>query len=175
MQTTKNRKIALIAIAAVAVVGAGSAFAAAKLHTGSAQATSASRNGGFRPGGGGGGFHGDGFRGGGGGSLQSAASYLGITTQQLFTDLRSGKTLAQIANATKGKSTSGLISAMVAAQKQSIAQAVSSGRLTQAQATSMQANLTQRVTQMVNGTGFRGFGGRPGGGGGNGPGPPDTL
>jgi hypothetical protein len=46
-------------------------------------------------------------------SLSTAASYLEITEQSLFDQLRAGKTLAEIANATPGKSASGLVDALV--------------------------------------------------------------
>jgi hypothetical protein len=85
------------------------------------------------------------------GGLDAAASYLGLTEDQLRTQLESGKTLAQIANATSGKSAAGLIAALVAAEKQEIANAVSSGKLTQAQADAITADLQQRVTDLVNG------------------------
>ena len=111
----------------------------------------------------GGGFRGGRGFGGRAGGLQAAATYLGISTTDLFTDIRSGKSLAQIANSTSGKSASGLIDAMVAAQEQQISAAVKSGRLTQAQADQLTANVKSRVTAMVNGTGF---GGPPGGGNG---------
>ena len=47
--------------------------------------------------------------------LAAAATYLGISGDTLRSDLQSGKTLAQIADATSGKSASGLIDALVAA------------------------------------------------------------
>jgi len=47
--------------------------------------------------------------------LSTAASYLGLTASDLQSQLQSGKTLAQIANATSGKSADGLIQALVAA------------------------------------------------------------
>jgi hypothetical protein len=51
---------------------------------------------------------------GGPGGLDAAATYLGTTADALRTQLQSGKTLAQIANATSGKSAAGLIDALVA-------------------------------------------------------------
>jgi hypothetical protein len=46
--------------------------------------------------------------------LEAAATYLGTTADALRTQLQSGETLAQIANATAGKSAQGLIDALVA-------------------------------------------------------------
>jgi hypothetical protein len=105
-----------------------------------------------------------------GAGLDAAASYLGISEDQLRSDLESGKTLAQIANATPGKSASGLIGALVAAAKQKLDAAVKAGALTQAQETTILSGLQQMVSDLVNGThpagpGF-GFGhdfGPPGG------------
>ena len=57
-----------------------------------------------------------------------------ISQADLLTPLQSGKTLAQVAGATSGKSVAGLIDALVAAEKTELAAAVTAGRLTQAQA-----------------------------------------
>src|SRR4051812_1163805 len=87
----------------------------------------------------------------GGDDLAAAASYLGTTPADLLAQLGSGKTLAQVANATSGKSAAGLIAALVAHEKQELAAAVSARRLTQAQADAMSAELQQRITDLVNG------------------------
>jgi hypothetical protein len=101
--------------------------------------------------------------GGPGDDLDAAATYLGTTPSELLTQLQAGKTLAQIA----GSKTSGLIAALVAHEKQEIADAVTAGRLTQAQADQIARTLTQRFTDLVNG--LRPSGG-PGPGFGHGPG-----
>lgn len=183
METTRNRKIGAAAVAVVALAGVGTALAASKLNGHSASA-SGLRPGGFATGpqqGGtpGQGFgrtdgYGFGFRNGGGpgrfgfggpgGGLSAAATYLGLSQTQLFSQLQSGKTLAQIANATSGKSASGLIDAMVAQQKSELEAAVKAGRITQALADRVEANLKQRVTDIVNGSfGSRGRGFGPSG------------
>jgi hypothetical protein len=97
-----------------------------------------------------------GFRGPGeyrhfGADIAVAASYLGITEDQLRTDLQSGKTLAQLAK-DKGKSVDGLVSALYNAEKKELDQAVSDGRLTKDQEQTILANLKQRITGKVNGT-----------------------
>ena len=161
MQNTRNRKLGAIAIAVVALAGVGTAYAASKFHSSSSSTNAAARGGGFvapargqfggPPSGngyGGGGFGGGRFGGRGGfdgpgGSFTAASSYLGISQAQLLTDIRSGKTLAQIANSTSGKSASGLIVAMVAAQKSQLDAAVKSGRITQAMADQIEANLNE--------------------------------
>ena len=192
MQNSRNRKLGAIAVAVVALAGVGTAYAASKLHSSSSSTSAAARGGfaapaggqfgappssnGYGRGFGGRSFDGRGFGlGGPGGSFTAAATYLGVSQAQLFTDIRSGKTLAQIANSTSGKSASGLIDAMVAAEKTELDAAVKSGRITQATADQIEANLKARVTQMVN-NGFGRFGGRGGGfGGGNGFGSPPST
>ena len=58
-----------------------------------------------------------------GGTLATAAGYLGLSPAQLRSELRSGKSLAEIANATRGKSKAGLIGALEAAPKERLAAA----------------------------------------------------
>ena len=103
----------------------------------------------------------------GGDDFAAAVTYLGLTAAQVQTDLASGKTLAQIAAATTGKSTDGLIAALVTHEKAEIAAKVTGGSITQAQADAVIPTLTARFTAFVNGTG-EGHGG--GFGGGHGPG-----
>jgi predicted RNA-binding protein associated with RNAse of E/G family len=86
-----------------------------------------------------------------GADFEAAASYLGLSATDLFNQLRSGKTLADIASSTSGKSTAGLIDALVAHEKAELADAVKAGTLTQAQADTISSALTQRVTDFVNG------------------------
>ena len=95
------------------------------------------------------------------GDLAAAATYLGLSQSTLQADLQSGKTLAQIADATDGKSSSGLIDALVTAEQAELAAAVTAGTITQAQADQITATLKDRFTNMVNGTmpsrgGYRG-------------------
>jgi hypothetical protein len=68
-----------------------------------------------------------------------------------MTQLQSGKTLGEIADATAGKSKAGLVAALVADEKSHLAQAVQDGRLTQRRADGMAANLESRVTDLVDG------------------------
>lgn len=81
--------------------------------------------------------------------LMAAATYLGTTTADLETKLRAGQTLAQIANATSGKSRDGLIAALVADATAKIDAAQKAGTITADQATQLKANLTARETQLV--------------------------
>ncbi len=85
------------------------------------------------------------------GSLEAAAAYLGLTEAQLRAQLEAGKTLAEVTKA-KGKSVDGLVSALVADEKQKLDAAVKAGRITQAQADAITANAKQRLTDLVNGS-----------------------
>ena len=86
------------------------------------------------------------------GRLETAAGYIGITEAQLRTELESGKSLAQVAQA-HGKSVDGLINALVAAAKDKLDKAVTAGRLTKAQENEMLSHLKDRITSAVNNTG----------------------
>ena len=150
MNLSRNGKWGIVAVAAVALVAAGAAFAATKIHTGGSGRADGRFGGGPPIAMGGYAFD---RHGGPGGDLSAAATYLGIDTSTLFQDLRSGKTLAQIANATSGKSAAGLIDALVQAAKSRLGGSVDT------------TQLKARITAMVNGTGFGGRGfGPPGGG-----------
>jgi hypothetical protein len=83
--------------------------------------------------------------------VQAGLSYLGVDLKTLYTQLRSGKTLADVANATPGKSASGLVDAIVAATKTKLDAQVAAGKLTAAQETSFLATLRTNVTTLVNG------------------------
>jgi hypothetical protein len=80
--------------------------------------------------------------------LGLAAAYLGLTREQLRMELRSGKSLSQIATA-KGKTSSGLVAAILAPAKERLAKAVSARRLTQQRADEILKRLTERVTRAV--------------------------
>ena len=79
-----------------------------------------------------------------------AASYLGVSVAQLRAELRSGKTLAQIADSSSGRSAAGLIDALVAAKRHRLTVAVAAGKLTQARENALAAKLNKRVTRLVN-------------------------
>jgi hypothetical protein len=83
------------------------------------------------------------------GDLAIAVAYLGITPARLLADLRSGKTLAQVAGATNGRSVSGLVDRIVAARETALAGAVASGGLTPAQEKADLASLRTRVAARV--------------------------
>jgi uncharacterized coiled-coil protein SlyX len=77
------------------------------------------------------------------------ASYLGLTPVQLREQLRSGKTLAQIAVA-QGKSVSGLEDAIYADVQAHLDQAVTNGRLSAAREQAMLTRLKTRLDDIVN-------------------------
>jgi hypothetical protein len=99
--------------------------------------------------------------------IQTASTYLGLSGGDLRTELQTGKSLGEIADATAGKSKAGLIAAIVASETAQIDKAVADGKLTADQATRLKTGLTERVTRMVEhpgvGPGF-GFGRGPRGG-----------
>lgn len=116
-----------------------------------------------------GGFHV--FRGGpGGGPLGAAAHYLGLSVPQLLDQLRGGKSLAQVASS-RGKSTSGLESAIVSDERARLDKARAAGRITASQEQQLLSRLEARVKDLVNGTGLHRLGHREGPGPG-GPPPP---
>jgi len=86
-------------------------------------------------------------------SLGAAATYLGTTTADLQTKIRAGQTLAQIANATAGKSRDGLFNALVADATAKIDAAQKAGTITADVATQLKANLSTRLAQLVDTTG----------------------
>jgi hypothetical protein len=82
-------------------------------------------------------------------ALAAAARYLGISHARLRSELRSGRTLAQIAAATPGRSTGGLIDAIVAQRRARIEAAASAGRISRSREASSLAGLRRRVTAAV--------------------------
>ena len=78
-----------------------------------------------------------------------AAGYLGMTAAQVQAGLRAGKTLAQLADATAGKSTAGLIEALVAAKRERLAAALSAKRITPAQQAKLLDAFGKRASALV--------------------------
>lgn len=88
-------------------------------------------------------------------SPEATAKVIGITADELRTELQAGKTLTQVA-AGHDVSKAKLISGLIAAAKSELAADVTAGRLTQAQADQLSSTLTDRITERVDQTG-RGF------------------
>ncbi len=80
-------------------------------------------------------------------------AYLGLTVAQIQASVAGGQTLAQIATATSGKTTAGLVAALVTHETAEINAKVTAGKLTRAQAGREIATLTATFTAYVNGTG----------------------
>jgi hypothetical protein len=88
--------------------------------------------------------------------IGAVASYLGLSQSDLVNDLRSGKTLAQVASS-QGKSVSGLEATLTSAVKAGLDKAVSQNQITSAQETQILNTLSANIDSLVNGTGH-GFG-----------------
>ncbi len=96
--------------------------------------------------GGQGGHHGGGHR---GEALSTAATALGMEKDELRDELRSGKTLAEVA-ADKGVDVQVVIDALAAEAKAHLDQKVADGDMTQEEADERLAELTERITDRVN-------------------------
>jgi hypothetical protein len=81
--------------------------------------------------------------------LGAAASYLGLSGTQLFQQLQSGKSLAQIATA-NGKSVAGLEQAMTAPIKKALDAAVSAKVITAAKENQLLSRYTARLSRRIN-------------------------
>ena len=92
-----------------------------------------------------------------GASLQVVAKDLNMTAADLKTALRGGQSIAALAKS-KNVDPQKIVNDLVADATTRIDAAVSSGKITAAQATKMKANLTTAITDFVNGT-FKGMGG----------------
>jgi len=88
------------------------------------------------------------------GAVAGAASYLGLTNQQLVQQLSSGKSLAQIATS-KGKSVSGLEQAITAAVKTRLDKLAAAKLITAAQEQRILKRVNARVSAQVNEKGLR--------------------
>jgi hypothetical protein len=82
---------------------------------------------------------------------QAAAKCVRELGAALQADLAAGQTLAQIANATPGKSSSGLVDAIVAPFKAKLDALVTANKLSAATEATILARVTAGVTAAVNG------------------------
>jgi hypothetical protein len=159
----KSRHVLVAAVVVLAVVaGAGAAFAVTQQSSGGTNAAAgrqalfadvASQLGVQQSSG----LSGAGPQAGGcgGASLAAAASYIGLSTDKLTTELRSGKSMAQVARA-NGKSVDGLKTAILNAAEKRLDQAVTDGNLTRAQANQILADKRSSIGQLVNQKGLSG-------------------
>jgi hypothetical protein len=108
---------------------------------------------GFRAGGPGGpGLLHPGFGFGPGKSLSAAATFLGLSEAELRTQLRDGKSLADVAK-DKGKTTADLKAAMKSAITSELDQAVKDNKLTADQRTQILAGIDARLDDLISNTG----------------------
>ena len=137
MKLVLQRRVAAgVAVLAVALVGVGTAAACDGGGTRTAQVKAAQfvawhHHGGLRH-----------------GFLSVTAAYLGLTTDQLKSQLAAGKTLAQIAPT--GKTASGLADALVAAARTKLDAAVAKGMITSGQESAWLAKLSAKLTTWAN-------------------------
>ena len=108
---------------------------------------------------------------GGGERLENLVEIMGIDAEVWIEGLEDGQTLAEIA-AANGSSEAELTAVLVGEAEEHLADAVESGRLTQEEADERLVQMTERITDRVNGEGRfagghfgRGFRGGPGFGG----------
>ena len=80
---------------------------------------------------------------------RAARDYLGLSDKDLMTALRGGKSLGEIADATAGKSRTGLIATLVNTANAKIDQAVKDSKLTADQAVQLKSKVSDAVTQLV--------------------------
>lgn len=88
------------------------------------------------------------------GAVKTAADTIGIEPHDLVTEVRSGKTVAQVAEE-HGKSGQAVIDAIVAAGDARIDQAVTNGKLTADQAAKVKARIATAAERFVNETPHR--------------------
>jgi hypothetical protein len=80
---------------------------------------------------------------------KESVSYIGLPADQVKQQLRSGKSLGEIANATSGKSRDGLLSDLEAKAADRIKAAVAAGTITQAQADQLTPKVDDAIVKIV--------------------------
>ncbi len=79
-----------------------------------------------------------------------AESYLGLSKSTIATDLKNGQSLGEIANATAGKSATGLVDAYTAALKTKLDRWVADGKIDTAKENAILAAAAPWITKLVN-------------------------
>jgi hypothetical protein len=97
------------------------------------------------------------------------ATALGMSSDELFTAMRSGKTVAQLAQE-KGVELEAVVKAALEAHDKALDAQVQAGRLSQEQADLMDSRMEAKIRAMIAGQYGPGSGGGPGSGPGMGPG-----
>lgn len=85
---------------------------------------------------------------------RTASQYLGLTSAQLRTDLRSGQSLDAIANAQSGKSAAGLKAALISAAQTALQKQVTAGRITATQEQTRLTAFEHMLTNLLTRTGL---------------------
>lgn len=107
-----------------------------------------------------------GMRGGGGAHVETVATALGITADELRTALVAGQSIAQVAES-KGVSVDTVKAVLKAEMESRLAQAVTDGKLTQAEADERLAGADAHIQAEIDRVGLPARGGRGGGRGGH--------
>ncbi|HEV2249985.1 MAG TPA: hypothetical protein VGT60_05720 [Candidatus Limnocylindria bacterium] len=81
--------------------------------------------------------------------VKTTSQYLGVDRRTLVTELRAGKSLAELANAAPGKSAQGLIDTLTAAADGKVDRAVAANRLTTEQAATLKPKIAAEITTVV--------------------------
>jgi len=84
-----------------------------------------------------------------GDAASAARDYLGLSAADLATSLRSGKSLGEVADTTAGKTRTGLIASLATSTNAKIDKAVTDGKVTAEQATTLKATVQSAVTTLV--------------------------
>jgi uncharacterized protein YwbE len=82
-------------------------------------------------------------------ALATSAAYLGVGAAQLRAELKAGRSLAQIADATTGKSATGLVDALVRAREATLESALASGLIGAHTERQQLAAVRRRITAEV--------------------------
>lgn len=83
------------------------------------------------------------------GLLSASATYLGVTSDQLKAKLEAGQTLGQVADATAGKSSAGLVDYLTGLVKAKLDPAVTAGHLTATRESTILASVQSKLTKLV--------------------------
>ena len=89
------------------------------------------------------------------GLTDSAAGYVGMKPVDLMTQLKAGKSLADVASATTGKSRDGLVAALTTAASTKIDTAVPDGTLSAEQAAKAKQKLSAEIAKLAARTGHK--------------------
>jgi hypothetical protein len=141
MQVTITRRMAVAAVAVLALVGTGGAIAASGHSSGSGTAAASQDCGPGGP-----------DLGPPASFLNAVSDYLGVTNAELRTARENGTSLATLATQ-QGKSVDGLKQAIYDAANADLDEAVAAGRITSAQETEMLSGLQSHLDDIVDLTG----------------------